>query len=194
MCSLLALSPDSNKKVVLSLLILPSLENKRRISLLVSSLWIIHRSNKGTPRFFPVKPSPSTHSKCDLWQDSWSHDGFSCRDPSTLPSVGSCITKPTTQSLGKSFWHPTSQCFAAPAGFKTPQLQPDCVDLSNRQMQLGVHKQEHIQDDAAFKLMGFVALPGQGRANCWDAETEEATFARALQGFSYYSIRIKIMC
>lgn len=61
-------------------------------------------------------------------------------------------------------------------------------------MQLGVHKQEHIQDDAAFKLMGFVALPGQGRANSCDAETEEATLARALQGFPYYSIRIKIMC
>lgn len=61
-------------------------------------------------------------------------------------------------------------------------------------MQLGVCKQEHIQDDVAFKLTGFVALPGQGRANCCDAETEEATLARALQGFPYYSIRIKIMC
>lgn len=61
-------------------------------------------------------------------------------------------------------------------------------------MQLGVHKQEHIQDDAAFKLMGFVALPGQGTANYCAAETEEATLARALQGFPYYSIRIKIMC
>lgn len=61
-------------------------------------------------------------------------------------------------------------------------------------MQLGVHKQEHIQDAAAFKLMGFVALPGQGRANYCDAETEEATSARALQGFPYYSIRMKMMC
>lgn len=100
---------------------------------------------------------------------------------------------PPREACTSSLWLPTSWRFAAPAGFKTPQWQPDSVDTSNRQTQFGVCKQENIQVDVAFKLMGFVALAGQERANCCDEETEEATLANALQGFPYYSIRTKIM-
>lgn len=98
---------------------------------------------------------PSEH------QDSSGRDELSRRDLSSLQSNrGVASRNPQREACISSLGLPTSWGFAAPAGFKTPQLQPDSVNTSNRQTQFGVCKREDIQADVAFKLMGFVALTG----------------------------------
>jgi len=94
-------------------------------------------------------------------QDSSGRDELSRRDLSTLQSKREVASwNPLRKACTSSLWLPTSWGFAVPAGFKASQLQPDSVDTSNRQTQSGVCKQEDIQAEVAFKLMGFVALSG----------------------------------